>query len=106
MPVQVLEAVLVYETVILRLVIGRAAGRDSLSYDLIYLFPGVKSKRQEHFSCFSSVADCLGCELLEFFTSRQHGEDILVDDHAGSGFIRELLVECKAEIGEKFFRLL
>ena len=103
---RVLEAVAVHEAVILRIIVGRAAGGDGLAHQGVHRGTAVARQADQHLGALGGVAYRLGREALETLAREQHDEDVAADDHAGRRFVGEFLVEAEAEPGKEGDRTL
>ena len=99
--VQILEAVLVHEAVVLGLSMGRSAGGDGLANRVVDVIAALTGQTYQNFCAFRGIANCLGGELLELNMRQEHDINIFADDHARSRLIRELWIEPVPEFGEK-----
>src|SRR5688572_3434162 len=103
--VEILEAMLVHETVVIGLGVGAAAGCHGLAHQ--FVDPGTTFARQrnQHFRTLGGVANRLWSELLELRVREQHRVDVLTDDHARGRVVGELGVELVAEAAKEFLGL-
>src|SRR6185436_6675427 len=92
----------VHEPLVVRLVRGAAAGRESLVDEIVDRLTAVGAQREDGLGARLRVGDLLLGEPLEELVGEEHGVAVaLVDDEAGGVLIREARVERKTEPGEE-----
>ena len=101
MSVEILKATAVHPAVILRLFVGRSSKIECLIREIVYSCSAVKRKGCQHFGSFGRVGDLFFDERLEETLHKEHGEDVLTDDHARCIFVRELRIEREPQSGKK-----
>ncbi len=99
--VQVLEADAVHEAVVDRRLPWLASRGNSLVEHVVAF--GTASAESAVITSVPFAVSLISptMKLRNFGLGQKHGEDIVVDDHAGGGLVGKLLVECKAQSGEE-----
>jgi hypothetical protein len=103
MPIEILEAMLVHEAVILGVHRGGCARGDSFGDQLIDLGSTVRGQAHDRFRASGRVAELLLGESLEEALNQQHDVDVLSHDHAGRVLVGELRIKRIAQTGEEFY---
>lgn len=92
MPVEVCEAVLIHEPVILRFCVRRAASSDGFGDEVFYFLAAIAAKANKDFSGLGRVADCLWCEFTEFRMCEQHDINRFANNDARRRIVCELWI--------------
>lgn len=103
--VQILIAVAVHESVILRLFEGLTTRGDGLANKVVDLGSVLTREADQHLGLLGRIADSVRRELFELRMRQQHHIDVFADDHAGGSLVRELHIERVAQALEERDRL-
>lgn len=103
MAIQILEAMLIHEAVVLRVSMGVTAGCDCFLDEVVDLITTLAGQAEDRFGAFLRIGDRVWGKLLELRFGAKHGVDIRADDHAGSSFISELRIKGVAQSSEEDF---
>jgi hypothetical protein len=99
------KAVVIHEAVVLRLFHRRATSSDGFAHEIIHLSAAFAAQAMEDFNGLRRIADVLGRELTELRMREHHDVDVLADNDARSGTVRELWVMRIAQRLKKSHRL-